>query len=151
MYHEIFKNLKELQQWQSNYFTFASRHAEFHRETYKETTDKQFMAWPNEVGRTDWKEWGSSQEEWGNMDKKKPGPVHGISALLTELEKLDNPNEKKDNRTLLHAAVAHMKGYANIVKALLKNEKSTLMKKISGAGHHFIMRANDEMKMQPKS
>ena len=70
MSETIFKNLFELYLWQNNEFSTGG-HAKFHQETYKETTGKQFMAWPNNDGRTDWKEWGLSQEEWEKLLEDK--------------------------------------------------------------------------------
>jgi hypothetical protein len=138
MSETIFNNLIELQKYQGGLFTYPSRHKEFHKKMYGETTDKKFLAWPyverfeiNEMGGLTgkllgWDEWDSPVEgwKWENSGFQKPGPVDGISGLLNELEKLANPNEKMDNhQTLLHVAVAHMKGYKNIVEALLKNNK----------------------------
>lgn len=137
MSETIFNNLIELRKYQGGFFTYPERHEEFHEEKYGEkygeTGNKKFKAWPyverfeGTTGKLlGWKEWDSPVKgsDWENSDYQKPGPVDGIFGLLNELEKLANPNKKMDNhQTLLHVAVAHMKGYKNIVEALLKNNK----------------------------
>ena len=124
----IFKNLKELFKWQNQYFKYNDRHADFHRKTEpknENVKDTDTKAWPNKSRLTLWNEWGLSTKDFKKEypELLKPGPENGIKALIADLTNLEKvyDYENENGQTLLHVAV-RLKGYLNIVQALLENK-----------------------------